>query len=76
MPQNELQAIADKADIIVSGYAFTMDDNRFVHILNLENPDCAMMVSLDGDLLATNMDAIEQKIVLGLCEKNLQFLES
>lgn len=51
-------------------------ENGFVGILNLEHPECAMVVNKAGELIETNMDAIEQQIVLNLCRKNLQFLEA
>lgn len=75
MDQNEIDKIANKADFIVSGYAFTKRDDGFISILNLEQPDCAMVVNKQGEVIETNMDQIEQKIVLELCRKNLQFME-
>ncbi len=75
MPENELKKIAEKADIIVSGYAFTKQDDNFIRILNLEHPDCAMVINFQQEIIETNMDEIEQKIVLDLAKKNLQFLE-
>ena len=34
----DIKNIADKADIIVNGYAFTRKENR-IHMLNLNHPD-------------------------------------
>lgn len=76
MPNNELSEIAENAAFIVNGYAFNLNDRGFVCITNLEHPDCSMMVSKECELLATNMDAIEQKIVLDLCRRNMQFMEA
>lgn len=75
MSDKEIEQIAEKADFLVKGYAFTKRDDEFVSILNLEHPDCAMVVSMQGEIIETNMDEIEQKIVLDLCRRNLQFLE-
>ena len=75
MPENELNAIAENANFIVNGYAFTKREDNFVSILNLEHPECAMVVNIEGEMIETNMDEIEQKIVLDLCRRNLQFLE-
>lgn len=75
MATEEIEKIADDADFVVSGYAFTRRNDGFVSILNLSHPDCAMVVDTDGNIIETNMDDIEQKIVLDLCNKNLQFLE-
>lgn len=76
MPIAEIERIAEDANFIVSGYAFTKRDDGFISILNLEHPDCAMVVNKQGELIETNMDPIEQTIVLNLCRKNLQFMES
>lgn len=75
MSTEELDNIADNADIIVSGYAFTINDDGFISILNLNHPDCAMVVSKNGEIIETNMDEIEQKIVSEICQKNLKFME-
>ncbi len=75
MPEKDVERIAENAAFVVSGYAFTRREDGFVSILNLYHPDCAMVVNQKGEMMDTNMDAIEQKIVLDLCRKNLQFLE-
>lgn len=76
MPRNEVDKIAEKANFVVSGYAFTRRQDGFISILNLEDPDCAMVVNENGEIIETNMDQIEQHIVLSLCNKNLQFMEA
>ena len=75
MPDSEVQKIADEADFIVNGYAFTSRNDGFVSILNLEHPDCAIVINKSLEIVETNMDEIEQAIVLELAKKNLQFLE-
>ena len=75
MSENEVLEIADKAKIIVNGYAFSELENDLISILNLYHPDCAMVVRRDGEIIETNMDPIEQRIVSELCRKNLQFME-
>ena len=75
MPEKEILEIADKAKLIVNGYAFSLLEDGLVSILNLNHPDCAMVVRRDGEIIETNMDPIEQQIVLALCHKNLQFME-
>lgn len=75
MPESEVQKIADEADFIVNGYAFTSRSDGFVSILNLEHPDCAIVINKSLEIIETNMDEIEQAIVLELAKKNLQFLE-
>ena len=75
MSEKELQAIAEKAKFIVSGYAFSRREDGFISILNLEHPDSAMVVNDELEIIETNMDGIEQRIVLDLCKRNLQFME-
>ncbi len=76
MREEEISYIADKASIIVCGYAFTKRNDGFISILNLRQPDSAMVVSQSGEIIETNMDQIEQKIVMDLCKRNLQFMEA
>lgn len=75
MPEKELQKIAENAKIIVNGYAFSKRDDGFISILNLGHPDCAMVISKELEIIETNMDEIEQGIVLSLAKRNLAFLE-
>lgn len=75
MPEKEIERIAEQAKLIASGYAFSAREDGFISILNLEHPDCAMVVDADGEIMETNMDEIEQRLVLDLCKRNLQFME-
>lgn len=75
MPEKELERIAENAKFVVSGYAFSATEDGNVSILNLEHPECAMVVNRSGEMLETNMDSIEQQLVLDLCARNLQFME-
>ena len=56
MPEKELQKIAENAKIIVNGYAFSKRDDGFISILNLDHPDCAMVISNESEIIETNMD--------------------
>ena len=75
MSEQQLMSIAENAKFVVNGYAFTATENGFVSILNLYHPDCAMVVNKECQIIETNMDPIEQEIVLALCRKNMQFME-
>ena len=50
MPESQLNEIADKANMIIHNYAFTREDN-IIRILNLKNPERAMVISKDGKML-------------------------
>ena len=55
---DKIKEIADQADMIVNGYAFTRENNQ-IRILNLNNLDKALVISEDGEVLETTMDDIE-----------------
>ena len=74
MHENELIKVANNAEMIVNGYAFTKKDEGY-SVLNLANPDKAMVISNDGKMLETNMEPIEQALVLSYYEKNRVLLE-
>ncbi|MGN0312567.1 MAG: hypothetical protein ACI4CC_07310 [Lachnospiraceae bacterium] len=71
--QLNIKEIADKADMIINGYAFTKDNDR-VRVLNLNCPNHAAMI-LEGRIVETNMDDIENEIVLDYYKHNKQFME-
>ena len=71
---DKLREVADRADMIVNGYSFTVQGDN-VRILNLNNPDKASCLRLNGELLETSMDDIEVRIVQGYLAKNRRFLE-
>ena len=54
--------VADGAEMIVNGYAFTKCEEGY-QILNLNRPDKAIVLSVDGETLETTMDDIEIQIV-------------
>lgn len=66
--------IADEAELIVNGYAFTSAREGF-RILNLNRPDKALVISTEGDTLETTMDDIEIRIVKDYYDKNKRFME-
>lgn len=69
-----VEAVADKADMIIDGYAFTKAGNA-VRVLNLNDTDKAAVLSLNGEMLETTMNDIELKLVMIYYNKNKQFLE-
>ena len=71
---DKIREIADKADMIVNGYAFTRCAEGF-RVLNLNRPDRAVVFSNDGKVLETSMDDIEVRIAGDYLEKNRKFME-
>ena len=65
--------IADKADMIINGYAFTKD-NEWVRVLNLNCINHAAVI-LNDKIVETNMDDVENEIVMDYYKRNKQFME-
>lgn len=66
--------IANAAEVIVNGYAFTKDNNR-VRVLNLNKPERAALINMNGEVLETSMDDIELDIVLEYYCRNSKYME-
>ena len=69
-----IKEIADKADMIVNGYAFTRENN-FIKVLNLNNPDKALVMTEAGKVLETTMDDIEIQIVVDYWERDREYMK-
>lgn len=66
--------VADSADMIINGYAFTKDDEN-IRVLNLNNDEKSVYLDKNGKVLQTSMDDIEIGIVKGYYEKNMILME-
>ena len=62
---NDIKKIADEADLIVNGYAFTKKQDA-IYALNLNNPEKATVFTIDD---------IEINIVLDYFKRNRKFME-
>lgn len=70
----DIKNIADKADMIINGYAFTKCDEGY-QVLNLNKTSSAVVLSISGDVLETSMDDIEIEIVKDYYKKNRELME-
>ena len=68
-----VQEIADKADMIINGYAFTKSSD-YIRVLNLNHLNHAAVI-LNDNIVETNMDDIEIQIALDYYKANKQFME-
>lgn len=68
-----VKEIADKADMIINGYAFTKE-GEYIRVLNLNRINHAAAI-FGGKMVDTNMDDIENRIVMEYYERNKQFME-
>lgn len=71
---NNILEVADRADMIVNGYAFTKDDEN-VRVLNLNNHEKSVYLDKSGNVLQTSMDDIEIGIVKKYYENNKALME-
>lgn len=70
----DVMQIADDADMIINGYAFTREDEN-IKVLNLNNPIKSVFMNFEGKVLETSMDDIEIDIVKDYLENNREFME-
>jgi len=70
----DIKTIADKAQVIVNGYAFTQEDGQ-IRALNLNRPDKAVVFSHEGEVLETTMDDIELSIASRYLRQNQKYME-
>lgn len=70
----DIKTVADKADIIINGYAFTRENGQ-IRVLNLNNPNKAVVFSPEGEVLETTMDDIELSIADRYLKQNLKYME-
>ena len=74
MPETMVREIADKADMIIRGYAFTRDGD-LIRVFNLNDRESSMVITPEGVLVETNMDEIEQALVLDIWSKDSKYME-
>jgi len=70
----DIKTIADKADVIINGYAFTNEEDK-IRVLNLNCPDKAVVFGSDGEILETSMDDIELSIATRYLKQSLKYME-
>jgi hypothetical protein len=73
MTQLDVKNIADKADMIVNGYAFTKEGD-YIRVLNLNCLNHAAVI-YKNQVIETNMDDIENQIVMDYYNDNREFME-
>ena len=73
MSESEIVKIADAADMIIAGYAFTAEGD-IVRVLNLHNTDSAAVVYHD-EIIETTMDDAELEKIKKMYRENKRFME-
>ena len=69
----DIKEIADKADLIVNGYAYTRDKD-YIRIINLNSLNHTAVIYNDK-IIETNMDEIETQIVLDYYIQDKDFIK-
>lgn len=71
----KIRDAAEQADLIVNGYAFRKKENK-LFVLNLNNPEKALVLGANDEVLETSMDDIEIQVVMSYLERNRKFMEN
>ena len=71
----DIEELADKADVIINGYAFFKHELG-VQVLNLNNTVRAAVFSRENEMLETTMDDIEVSIVKEYVERSWKYMEN
>ena len=69
-----IKELADAADMIVSGYAFTRLPDGY-RVINLNRLESVALFSKDGEVIETSMCDIETVIAARYLEKNRKFID-
>lgn len=70
----DIEKIADAADVIVNGYAFTLDGEN-VRVLNLNNTNSAAVINAKDEVIETTMDDIELDIIMDIYSRSKVYME-
>lgn len=74
MTNEKIQQIADEANMIIKGYAFTKEGD-FIKVFNTNDGISAMVITPDGTMIETNMDEIEQALVQSIWARDSKYME-
>ena len=72
MSEEKAIEIAEAADLILNGYAVTMDGENF-KVINLRTGKAAYVLS-SGELSETNMDDVEAGIAVRIVRENRRYI--
>lgn len=75
MPDDKVKKIADKAEVIINGYAFSKCDLG-VSVVNLNFPSSAAVFDNNDEMIETSMDNIELSIARDYLQKSKKYMEA
>ena len=71
---NKIYDIADKADVIIDGYAFIKNKDK-IDVINLNKENHAAVFFKDESLIETSMDDIELSIAKDYLKNAKKYME-
>lgn len=71
---NKLIEIADNANMIIDGYAFT-SEGAYCRVIDLNDANNALVINGNDEVIETSMNDIEISIVMNLYKRNKSFME-
>lgn len=74
MPDERIKQIADNADMIVRGYAFTREGD-LIRVFNTNDGLSATVITTDGVMIESNMDEMEQALVQSIWQRDSIFMK-
>ncbi len=74
MPEEKIKQIADNADMIVRGYAFTREGD-LIRVFNTNDGLSATVITADGTMVESNMDEMEQALVQSIWQRDSKYME-
>lgn len=72
MDEDKARAIAENSDLVLNGYAVTLDAGNF-RVVNLKTGKAAYIMA-SGELSETNMDEVESAIAMRIVSENRKYI--
>ena len=72
MDEEKARTIAENSDLVLNGYAVTLDAGNF-RVVNLKT-DKAAYIMASGELSETNMDEVESAIARRIVSENRKYI--
>ena len=72
MDEEKARTIAENSDLVLNGYAVTLDNGNF-RVINLKTGKAAYIMA-SGELSETNMDEVESAIAMRIVSENRKYI--
>jgi len=72
MDEEKARTIAENSDLVLNGYAVTLDAGNF-RVVNLKTGKAADIMT-SGELSETNMDEVESAIAMRIVSENRKYI--